>query len=73
MLAAPGPKVAKGRFTGEGEKSLGLITSEPPAEAPGFWPQQAASRAARGRVRLRTLSNLRWLAIVGQTSARGRV
>ena len=69
MLAAPGPKVAKGRFTGEGEKSLGLITSEPPAEAPGFWPQQAASRAARGRVRLRTLSNLRWLAIVGQTIA----
>jgi two-component system sensor histidine kinase RegB len=39
------------------------------AETSGFWQQQAASRAARGRVRLRTLSNLRWLAIAGQSIA----
>ncbi len=34
-----------------------------------FWQRQAGSRAARGRVRLRTLSNLRWLAIAGQAMA----
>ena len=48
---------------------MGIIASEPPAETPRFWRPQAASRAARGRVRLRTLSNLRWLAIAGQSVA----
>lgn len=48
---------------------MGIIASEPPAETPRFWRPQAASRAARGRVRLRTLSNLRWLAIAGQSIA----
>jgi two-component system sensor histidine kinase RegB len=35
------------------------------------WPRLAAelSPAARGRVRLRTLSNLRWMAVAGQSAA----
>src|SRR5438093_4912330 len=35
------------------------------------WPRLAAelSPSARGRVRLRTLSNLRWMAIGGQSAA----
>jgi two-component system, sensor histidine kinase RegB len=35
-----------------------------------FWPveEEFISTAARGRVRLRTLSNLRWLAIAGQSA-----
>src|SRR5215475_5750421 len=45
------------------------MADEQPAAAPRFWQQQAGSRAARGRVRLRTLSNLRWLAIAGQAIA----
>jgi two-component system sensor histidine kinase RegB len=36
-----------------------------------FWPRLAAelSPSARGRVRLRTLSNLRWMAVAGQSAA----
>jgi len=45
------------------------LDGEEPAPTPRFWQQQVGSRAARGRVRLRTLSNLRWLAIAGQTMA----
>jgi two-component system sensor histidine kinase RegB len=48
---------------------VALIADDPPAETPRSWQQQAGSRAARGRVRLRTLSNLRWLAIAGQSIA----
>jgi hypothetical protein len=41
----------------------------------GFWRGQSpiakivAQPGSRGRVRLRTLSNLRWLAIAGQSAA----
>jgi len=48
---------------------LALMADEQPAAQPRFWQQQAGSRAVRGRVRLRTLSNLRWLAIAGQAIA----
>ena len=36
-----------------------------------FWPRLAAelSPSARGRVRLRTLNNLRWMAVAGQSVA----
>src|SRR5436305_2530341 len=36
-----------------------------------YWPRLAAelSPAARGRVRLRTLNNLRWMAVAGQSAA----
>src|SRR3954466_6701836 len=36
-----------------------------------YWPRLAAelSPSARGRVRLRTLSNLRWMAVAGQSAA----
>src|SRR3954462_12781661 len=36
-----------------------------------FWPRLAAelSPSARGRVRLRTLNNLRWMAVTGQSVA----
>jgi two-component system sensor histidine kinase RegB len=36
-----------------------------------YWPRLTAelSPAARGRVRLRTLSNLRWMAVAGQSAA----
>jgi len=46
-----------------------LAENGQPAETPRFWQQQVGSRTARGRVRLRTLSNLRWLAIAGQSIA----
>lgn len=52
----------------------GMTVNQPPPE-PGrsrLFPQAAglnAASAMRGRVRLRTLSNLRWLAIAGQSAA----
>ncbi|MBV9570893.1 MAG: ActS/PrrB/RegB family redox-sensitive histidine kinase [Alphaproteobacteria bacterium] len=40
-------------------------------ERPGRWPRLAVglSPSARGRVRLRTLNNLRWMAVAGQSVA----
>jgi two-component system sensor histidine kinase RegB len=34
-----------------------------------LWPAAGASPSSRGRVRLRTLSNLRWMAVAGQSAA----
>ncbi len=50
--------------------SASSINETKPRSWPRLWPgaDEFVSTAARGRVRLRTLSNLRWLAIAGQSA-----
>ena len=53
-----------------GPMSASSINEAKPRSWVRFWPgeEEFVSTAARGRVRLRTLSNLRWLAIAGQSA-----
>jgi two-component system sensor histidine kinase RegB len=53
------------------ESSLPELEGEKGRRWTRFWPRMAAelSPTARGRVRLRTLSNLRWMAVAGQSLA----
>ncbi len=52
------------------DRDMQLWTAEKPKRWWHFWPFTAEiSPSSRGRVRLRTLSNLRWMAVGGQSAA----
>src|SRR5437763_7025687 len=53
------------------ERALPEMEAEKARRWARFWPRLAAemSPSARGRVRLRTLNNLRWMALAGQSVA----
>jgi two-component system, sensor histidine kinase RegB len=57
--------------SGMNETVLPVLEVEKVGGLARFWPRLAAelSPSARGRVRLRTLNNLRWMAVAGQSVA----
>src|SRR5690348_14528267 len=62
-------KMANG--PGMNDRAVAEFEAEPARGWWRTWPRLAAelSPAARGRVRLRTLNNLRWMAVAGQSAA----